>query len=51
MIDTLLCSYLVPVVTIVVEGGKNTLINIYYDLRDNVPVVLINVSVLERRFL
>jgi hypothetical protein len=31
-------------VTLVVEGGKDTLANVYYDLRENVPVVLINVK-------
>ncbi|CAF3967063.1 unnamed protein product, partial [Adineta steineri] len=33
-----------PVVTIVVEGGKDTITNIYYDLRDNIPVVIIDGS-------
>ncbi|CAF1116563.1 unnamed protein product, partial [Adineta steineri] len=33
-----------PVVTIVVEGGKDTIKNIYYDLRDNIPVVIIDGS-------
>lgn len=33
----------VPVVTMVVEGGRDTIANIYYDLRANIPVVLIDV--------
>ena len=42
-----MCCYLysVPVVTVVVEGGKDTIANVTYDLRENVPVVLINVSI------
>ncbi|CAF4870469.1 unnamed protein product [Rotaria sp. Silwood1] len=34
----------VPVVTIVVEGGRDTITNIYYDLRANIPVVIIDGS-------
>ncbi|CAF1184605.1 unnamed protein product [Adineta steineri] len=34
----------IPIVTIVVEGGKDTITNIYYDLRDNIPVVIIDGS-------
>ncbi|CAF0816739.1 unnamed protein product [Adineta ricciae] len=34
----------VPVVTLVVEGGKDTLKNVYYDLKSNVPVVIVNGS-------
>ncbi|CAF0878333.1 unnamed protein product [Adineta steineri] len=33
-----------PVVTIVVEGGRDTITNIYYDLRENIPVVIIDGS-------
>ncbi|CAF4341767.1 unnamed protein product, partial [Rotaria sp. Silwood2] len=33
-----------PVVTIVVEGGTNTIENMYYDLKENIPVVIINGS-------
>ncbi|CAF4055197.1 unnamed protein product, partial [Adineta steineri] len=33
-----------PVVTIVVEGGRDTIRNIYYDLRDNIPVIIIDGS-------
>jgi hypothetical protein len=36
--------FVVPVVTIVVEGGKDTITNMYYDLRANIPVVIIDVS-------
>ena len=36
--------FLVPAVTIVVEGGKDTITNMYYDLRANIPVVIIDVS-------
>lgn len=36
--------FLVPTVTIVVEGGKDTIANMYYDLRANIPVVIIDVS-------
>ena len=39
----------VPVVTVIVEGGKKTIENVYYDLRENIPVVIINVSTSERR--
>ncbi|CAF3757076.1 unnamed protein product [Adineta steineri] len=35
---------IVPVATIVVGGGKDTITNIYYDLRDNIPVVIIDNS-------
>ncbi|CAF0834212.1 unnamed protein product [Adineta ricciae] len=34
----------IPVVTIVVEGGQDTIANIYYDLRENIPVVIIDGS-------
>ncbi|CAF3378524.1 unnamed protein product, partial [Rotaria sp. Silwood2] len=34
----------VPVVTIVVEGGHDTITNIYYDLRANIPVIIIDGS-------
>ena len=40
-------SYLflkVPIVTVVVEGGPDTLATIYNDLVNNIPVVLIDVS-------
>ncbi len=30
-------------VTIIAEGGIDTLTNIYYDLRANIPVILIEV--------
>ncbi|CAF1094081.1 unnamed protein product [Adineta steineri] len=33
-----------PVVTIVVEGGIDTIRNIYYDLRDDIPVFIIDGS-------
>ncbi|CAF4051819.1 unnamed protein product, partial [Rotaria sordida] len=33
-----------PVVTIVVEGGRDTITNIYYDLRADIPVVIIDGS-------
>ncbi|CAF2356486.1 unnamed protein product [Rotaria sp. Silwood2] len=33
-----------PVVTIVVEGGFDTIANIYNDLKNNIPVVIINGS-------
>jgi hypothetical protein len=36
--------FVVPAVTIVVEGGKDTITNMYHDLRDNIPVVIIDVS-------
>jgi hypothetical protein len=39
-----LCFFLVPAVTIVVEGGRDTIANMYYDLRANIPVVIIDVS-------
>ena len=35
---------LVPIVTIVVEGGPDTLFTIYQDLRNDIPVVLIDVN-------
>lgn len=38
------CFFLVPTVTIVVEGGKETLDNIYYDLKRGIPVLIIEVS-------
>jgi diphthamide synthase (EF-2-diphthine--ammonia ligase) len=28
----------------VVEGGKDTIANIYYDLKESIPVVIIGVS-------
>ncbi|CAF1409612.1 unnamed protein product, partial [Adineta steineri] len=34
----------IPVVTIVVEGGRDTITNMYYDLRENIPVVIIDGS-------
>ncbi|CAF4840745.1 unnamed protein product [Rotaria socialis] len=34
----------VPVITIVVEGGRDTITNIYNDLRANIPVVIIDGS-------
>jgi len=40
----LLFVFAVPAVTIVVEGGKDTITNMYYDLRANIPVVIIDVS-------
>ena len=33
-----------PIVTIVVEGGKDALKNMYNDLREDIPVVIIEVS-------
>lgn len=36
---------LVPIVTIVVEGGPDTLLTIYNDLCSEIPVVLVDVSV------
>ena len=36
--------FVVPVVTLVLEGGKDTIANIYYDLRTDIPVVIIDVS-------
>ncbi|CAF4153268.1 unnamed protein product [Adineta steineri] len=33
-----------PVVTIVVEGDKDTITNMYYDLCDNIPVIIIDGS-------
>jgi hypothetical protein len=36
----------VPIVTIVVEGGPDTLFTIYRDLRSSIPVVLIDVRIL-----
>ncbi|CAF4980058.1 unnamed protein product, partial [Rotaria sp. Silwood1] len=36
--------YLATAVTIVVEGGFDTIQNIYYDLRNHIPVVIINGS-------
>ncbi len=38
-----LFSFSVPTVTLVVEGGPDTLLTIYNDLRNDVPVVLIDV--------
>ena len=35
---------IVPTVTIVVEGGRDTIINMYYDLQNDIPVVIIDVS-------
>ncbi|CAF1229932.1 unnamed protein product [Rotaria sordida] len=37
-------DFFVPVVTIVVEGGIDTVKNIYYDLKSNIPVVIIDGS-------
>ncbi|UJR26318.1 hypothetical protein I4U23_007656 [Adineta vaga] len=34
----------IPVVTLVVEGGKDTITNIYYDLKSNIPVVIVDGS-------
>lgn len=34
----------VPIVTIVVEGGSDTILTVYKDLRNNIPVVLIDVK-------
>ncbi len=34
-----------------VEGGKDTLANVYYDLRKNVPVLIINVRKSNKLFL
>jgi len=34
---------LVPIVTIVIEGGDSTIENIYNDLRANIPIVIIDV--------
>ncbi len=34
---------LVPVVTIVVEGGRDTITNMCYDLKSTIPVVIIDV--------
>ena len=31
-------------VSLVLEGGKDTIANIYYDLRENIPVVIVDVS-------
>ncbi len=33
------------------EGGKDTLANVYYDLRENVPVLIINVRKSNKLFL
>ncbi|CAF1095367.1 unnamed protein product [Didymodactylos carnosus] len=35
---------IVPTVTIVVEGGRDTIKNMYYDLRRNIPVIIIDGS-------
>lgn len=43
------CLRSVPLVTIIFEGGKKTIENVYYDLRENIPVVIINVSTSKRR--
>lgn len=37
-------SFLVPAVTIVMNGGDATISNIYHDLRENISVVIIEVS-------
>jgi len=37
------CLHLAPVVTLVVDGGDSTISNIYYDLKSNIPVVIMNV--------
>ncbi|CAF1069123.1 unnamed protein product [Adineta steineri] len=44
MNQSVVIGEIVPVVTIVVEGGKDTITNIYYDLRDNIPVLIIDVT-------
>jgi hypothetical protein len=41
-------SDLVPVVTVVVEGGRDTITNIYHDLHANIPIVIIDVSKLTK---
>lgn len=35
----------VPIVTIVVEGGPDTLLTMYRDLRSQIPIVLIDVRI------
>ncbi|CAF1177771.1 unnamed protein product [Rotaria sp. Silwood1] len=37
-------NFSTPVVTIVVEGGRETIKNVYHDLRANIPVVIIDGS-------
>ncbi|CAF3344944.1 unnamed protein product [Rotaria sp. Silwood1] len=37
-------DFFVPVVTIMVEGGLDSIENIYYDLRSNIPVIIIDGS-------
>ena len=34
----------VPIVTVVVEGGPDTLATIYKDLSNDIPIVLVDVS-------
>lgn len=41
--ENLYIFYLVPVVTLLVEGGKESINTIYYDLKANIPVVVIDV--------
>ncbi|CAF4578258.1 unnamed protein product, partial [Didymodactylos carnosus] len=36
---------IVPTVTIVVGGGRDTIKNMYYDLRRNIPVIIIDVCI------
>ena len=36
--------FVAPVVSLVLEGGKDTIANIYYDVKANIPVVIIDVS-------
>jgi len=43
------CLNLVPIVTIVIEGGDSTIENIYNDLRANIPIVIIDVRWENRR--
>lgn len=38
------CTYLVPTVTMLVEGGKGTLKSIYYDLKRGIPVLVVEVT-------
>lgn len=35
---------LVPVVTILVEGDRNAITEMYHDLKNDIPVVIIGVS-------
>ena len=43
-ISTASFVFLVPIVTLVVEGGPDTLSAICNDLRNDIPVVLVDVS-------